>query len=333
MEIANSPFYKLLTRQALAGPEIALLKKKKAAAKRYIQDFRFTEYHNWGIEYAGAGAKREMLSREAQFAHLQRHNWRFWSLDLKERKEFMERVEGINQTALLGEIERAVSANFGRFPIAGFSVFGSTLYGRKDQKPNDLDIMVLLKDASFTANPVPARSRYPKKLFFPNAARTVEDGDLGMTIIGTKQINPRSSDENVKAFSLVYWGETVPLYGDPFCQAAPPLAAYLPWPYRVLGWAFKDVIANQDDARVINKGISRLEMISYIMKFVSSGMGLTLKSGFDPKGLWREADAQKNGAQGLTKVFLANALRAGRIMQDLELQIKAQALAQLQRIS
>jgi hypothetical protein len=329
---------KILYQQSMSSLDLEYISENGPLLKARMEAYRFSEYENWGIEHRPGlrhvelPSLRDACPAPALERYLCMHNWRYPSYGQAERDQFLARLLSIRYETLLSYVQGFVDDTFGSYPISGLSVFGGVLYGRAHQAPDDLDLIVLLKDASFTANPV---TMYLPELeheaFYPNAPRPVKTGKVGLTVVGTRAIHQQSRDETVKQFSLVWWGESVPVLGDAFCDSPPPPAALLPHPIRLLAWGYKDILMNQTSISAITRSLSRVAVGIGVAQTVVDRLGLAYEVGQCPQGIWHSC-SETSAPDTLIDLYVESSRRLSRTVGDLECIVRQRSLSRLAHI-
>jgi hypothetical protein len=258
-----------------------------------IRKYRFSEYENWGIQHRPdlcslEFSRLEDSCRQSSLdSYLLEHNWQYSTFSASEREILFDRLSSIRFDVLSDLVQKFICETFGRFRVSGLSLFGGVLYGHERQVPDDIDLIVLLEHADFTANPVTIQvPKMEKEIFCRDAPRPVRSGKVGLTIVGTRAITPSSQDETVKQFSLVYWGEAIPILGDAFCDEPPPPVAHLPHPYRLMAWAYKDILMNQTSAAAIIRSLSRVIVGASVARTIAKKLNLDYEILMNPGDIW-----------------------------------------------
>jgi hypothetical protein len=258
-----------------------------------IRNHRFSEYENWGIQhrpnlrFLEFSRLEDSCRQSCLDSYLLEHNWQYPAFSASEREILFDRLSSIRFDVLSDLVQKFICETFGKFRVSGLSIFGGVLYGHERQVPDDIDLIVLLEDADFTANPVAMYgSKMEKEIFCQNAPRPVRSGKVGLTIVGTRAITPSSQDETVKQFSLVYWGEAIPIQGDAFCDEPPPPVAHLPHPYRLMAWAYKDILMNQTSAAAIIRSLSRVIVGASVARTIAKKLNLDYEILMNRGDIW-----------------------------------------------
>lgn len=335
MLMTSKVVQKLMHGQQLTGAEKTHLRANGPAIKRGISQYRFDEYENWGMAYDGSslfvetGFADQVCSADVINQYLLANNWIFGSGAKVDQGACFERLFSVKVESLLHYVQKFIKEKFGDFRVVGLSLFGSYLYGPEEQQPEDLDLIVLLGGTSFSANPISMHLPWMKqRVFAPGAQRLVASGKIGLTILGVETIRPESEDENGKTFSITYWGESVPIFGHLLSRSAPPPPANIPFPYRTLAWAYKEILMYQDDIATAKKGLRRIINGVHIVNFIAAKMGFNLRSNLSCSEL-TELVISDSRVDDLQQAFFAYSAQLAREVTRIELTLRQQALIKM----
>ncbi|NQT29790.1 MAG: hypothetical protein HQ596_04390 [Candidatus Saganbacteria bacterium] len=330
---------KLLYGRRLSSQDRKLIKTQSTRVKERLERYRFSEYENWGVQFL-AGVRPwgyEELEDSAVCGrlvdtHLSEWNWRYRLFGEEEKARFYERLFSVRYQVLIPSIARFISEKYGDYPIAGLSIMGGFLYGHERQIPDDLDFMLLLEGAPFTANPLTMYlDDMEQRIFVADAPRKVSSGKVGLTIIGTENIHARNQEENVKGFVITFWGQCVPIIGSAFSAGPPPIAANIPFAYRTMAWGYKDILMNPTDVSTIIRSLSRVVFNATLAEFMVQKLGLDLELQLAATEIWETIYRDVNPEVLISLYVKLSRALAGDFFQ-IECMVKAQATQRLEEV-
>lgn len=331
---------KLLFGQPLTSGDIRFLRTNRKAIRENVSAYRFTDYVDWNLGYSGmvqpflAGQFTESKRIDPiAKKYLSINNWQYRAYSEKEKVEFTRRLLSVRYDSLVSHVRNFIKENYGhKYPVSGMSIFGGVLYGHENQIPDDLDLIVLLERANFTANPIRMFvSNMQSEIFTDYASRPVTSGKIGLTIIGTRRIGQVNPEENVRAFSITYWGMGVPIFGTSFTDQPPPPAANMPFPYRVMAWAYKDMLMNQEDPSVIIRSLSRIVTGVYIANYVADNLQFNKGTDLTPQEIW-ETIYKDPSPERLINLFIKFSRKLSQDLFTLECMVRTRALEKLENV-
>jgi hypothetical protein len=236
------------------------LAQHNKSVSKYVQQFAFDQYYNWGLQLT------DNIPPEA--------NYFLAAYKPGYITEFQRRLAALDVTGLHKFVTEYCWDRYYSTPTS-LSVFGGYLYGMTKQV-TDLDLLVILEKGAVIEKNISAECSNLSALV---NHRRRPNRRLGLTIISRQQIHSAAENNSVLRSAVIAGTTAIRLWGEPFQTSPIPIAVLLYHAVELMTWGFKAYF--EEDATAHRRGVWRVVEAAYILDYITKFVG-GVTAGFPP---------------------------------------------------
>lgn len=324
----------LLYKKQLDAWALDRLRALADDVRHRIASWRFDRYHNWGLQAPTSVPPYDLGNGINGVPALQRalleENWFYATPDAVARGEIIRRILAIDSNCLLQFLKQIVAHLYGNNTVESVSLYGGYLYGHPLISPEDIDLIVILKDGAIVENNVTVTVPALHEVFKEGTERLVSSGKLGLSVFSRSLCCARTRNEDVLASACQEKGSGILLFGKGMSDTPVPPSVIVYKVIPLLSWGYKHMLYN--DYRFMVTGLSRIIEANKILTFLAAQLQASKFIELTPEEeIWEFALAQPpSGPQEFRHYYIAESQKTATEMRKIHQVLRDQALSRLE---
>jgi hypothetical protein len=327
---------RLLYGKQLNARDMDRLRVLADDVRHRVASWRFDRYHNWGLQAPTSVPPYDLRKGIDTVSSLQRtlleENWFYATSDIVVRSEIIRRILAVDINRLLHLLEQIIARLYGDNTVDSVSLYGGYLYGHPLIPPEDIDLIIVLRDGAIAENNVTVVAPGLHEVFKEGTERVVSSGKLGLSVFSRSLCCPETRNETVLASACQEKGAGVLLFGEGMSDTPVPFSIVVYKIVPLLSWGYKHTF--YDDHRFMVTGLSRVIEANKILAFLAEKLAVSRLIELTPEEeTWEFVVNQPlPSLPELRSYYIAESQKTATEMRGIHQVLRDQALSRLEEM-